>query len=73
MNFVIQGEYIELMKLLKAAGLTASGGEGGNVIAEGLVAVDGGIETRKRKKIRPGQSVEFGGEVIHVTGESDGD
>ena len=67
MELTIQGEYIELCKLLKVAGLVMSGGEGKNVVAEGLVTVDGQVEFRKRCKIRPGQVVEFGGESIHVT------
>ena len=67
MELTIQGEYIELCKLLKVAGLVMSGGEGKNVVAEGLVTVDGQVELRKRCKIRPGQIVEFEGESIHVT------
>ena len=66
MNFAIRGDYIELCKLLKAASLVMSGGEGKLVVAEGLVSVDGRIETRKRAKIRPGQRVEFDGEVVEV-------
>jgi ribosome-associated protein len=53
-DLTIQGEYIELCKLLKVAGLVMSGGEGKIVVTEGLVTVDGEIETAKRKKIRPG-------------------
>ena len=67
MNFEIRGDYIELCKLLKAANLVMSGGEGKHVVSEGLVKVDGLVETRKGKKIRPGQVVEFGDEVLHVT------
>ncbi len=67
MDLSIQGEYIELCKLLKVAGLVMSGGEGKNVVAEGLVTVDGQVEMRKRCKIRPGQVVVFEGESIHVT------
>ena len=67
MNFAIRDEYIELCKLLKAANLVQSGGEGKIVIADGLVTVDGQVETRKRCKIRPGRVVEYGSEVIHVT------
>lgn len=66
MNFPIQNEYIELCKLLKAVNLVMSGGEGKEVVAEGLVTVDGQIETRKRCKIRPGQTVEFQGNIIEV-------
>ena len=67
MNFPLSGEYIELCKLLKAANLVMSGGEGKEVVAEGLVKVDGQIETRKRCKIRAGQQVEFSGTCIQVS------
>ena len=66
MNFDIRDEHIELCKLLKAAGLVMSGGEGKSVVADGLVTVDGEVETRKRKKIRPGQIVGYRGKVIQV-------
>ena len=66
MEFPIHGEYIELCKLLKAANLVMSGGEGKEVVARGLVTVDGRPEMRKRRKIIPGQVVEFEGHVIAV-------
>lgn len=52
-------DYIELHSLLKATGLCESGGIAKLLIAEGLVHVDGNVETRKRCKIRPGQVVAF--------------
>lgn len=70
MEFPISGEYIELCKLLKAANLVMSGGEGKEVVAQGLVAVDGQIEARKRCKIRPGQVVEFADNAIEVLAKS---
>jgi ribosome-associated protein len=66
MEFQISGEYIELCKLLKAANLVMSGGEGKEVVAQGMVTVDGELETRKRCKIRAGQTVEFAGKTIAV-------
>lgn len=66
MEFPITGEYIELCKLLKAANVVMSGGEGKEVVAQELVSVDGQLETRKRCKIRAGQTVEFAGETIDV-------
>lgn len=59
-------EPIELYRLLKFEGLASSGGEAKNVIAEGLVSVNGDCETRKRKKILAGDIVEFAGEKIQV-------
>lgn len=70
MNFEIQTEYIELCKLLKAANVVMSGGEGKEVVALGLVSVDGQLETRKRCKIRPGQLVKFEHEQINVVAAS---
>lgn len=59
-------DYIELHNLLKITGLCNSGGQAKHLIAEGLVSVDGKVETRKRCKIRPAQCVEFNGESIKV-------
>lgn len=66
MEFPLRGEYIELCSLLKAVNLVMSGGEGKEVVAQGLVTVDGLLELRKRCKIRSGQRVEFQGNVIEV-------
>lgn len=70
MEFKLTGEYIELCSLLKAANLVMSGGEGKEVVAQGLVTVDGELELRKRCKIRPGQLVEFAGNTIAVVVDS---
>jgi ribosome-associated protein len=58
-EFHIQGEYIELIKLLKALNLVSSGGEAKLVVEDGLIQVNGEVEMRKRKKLRPGDQVEF--------------
>lgn len=65
-TFQLQGEFIELNKLLKLTGLCASGGEAKLRAAEGEVRVDGVVELRRRCKIRKGQRVEFAGQVIEV-------
>ncbi len=57
---------IELYKLLKFADLAQSGGEAKYVIAQGWVRVNGGIETRKRKKIVSGDQVECQGRVFRI-------
>jgi ribosome-associated protein len=62
----ISSEPVELYKLLKFESLVSSGGEAKHVIAEGLVLVNGQVETRKRKKIVSGDIVEFGKEKIHI-------
>jgi ribosome-associated protein len=63
-SFAVRGEYIQLDQLLKATGLTGSGGEAHAAVAAGDVKVDGHIESRKRAKLRPGQKVEFAGQTV---------
>ncbi len=65
-TFKIKGEYIELIKLLKATGLCDTGGMAKVVIEQGQVTVDGQVELRKRCKIKPGQVVALEGESITV-------
>lgn len=54
----IRAEPIELYKLLKLENLAGSGGEAKAMIADGQVRVNGGVETRKRKKIFAGDCIE---------------
>ncbi|MCI5137992.1 MAG: RNA-binding S4 domain-containing protein [Candidatus Electrothrix sp. AR1] len=62
----IRDEYIELYKLLKLANVSASGGEAKYMISEGMVQVNGEVDTRKRRKTRVGDTVEYDGERITV-------
>lgn len=55
----IKQEPIELYKILKLENLVQSGGEAKYVISEGLVRVNGEVETRKRRKIKAGDVVAF--------------
>jgi len=65
-EFELRDEYVELCNLLKLVGLADSGGRGKVIVAEGLVKVDGALETRKTAKIRAGQIVESGDTTIHI-------
>jgi len=62
----IEEEPIELYKILKFESMVQSGGEAKFVIAEGLVRVNGEVETRKSKKIIAGDIIEFGEEKIQI-------
>ena len=62
----ISREPVELYKILKFEGMVASGGEAKQVIAEGLVLVNGKVDTRKRKKIVSDDIIEFDGDVILI-------
>ena len=57
---------IELYIVLKIEKIVQSGGEAKYVIAEGLVSVNGKVETRKRKKIFDGDIISFAEEKIQV-------
>ncbi len=70
--FDLAGEYVELNQLLKLTGLCDSGGAGKNLVASGVVSVDGKKELRKTAKIRDGQVVGIGDVRISVRGVSDG-
>jgi ribosome-associated protein len=59
-------EFITLQSLLKAAGLSETGGNAKHAITSGEVRVDGEIELRRGKKIRAGQVVSFGGQDVTV-------
>jgi len=63
-DFLIRGEHIQLDQLRKATGLVSSGGAAHAAIEAGAVQVDGTVETRKRAKLRTGQRVEYGGQVV---------
>ena len=69
MEFKLHSEFIELDNLLKAAKLVSSGAEAKQRIQAGLVKVNGQVESRIRRKIRLGDSVEFGGNLIKIMGE----
>lgn len=59
-------EYIELDKLLKILRLVESGGQSHEFISRGLVRREGAAETRKRAKLRAGDTVVFLGHRITV-------
>ena len=59
-------EFIELDNMLKALRLVVSGAEARQQIQEGSVKVNGLVESRIRRKLRSGDSVEFGGQKIDI-------
>lgn len=65
-EFTLNGNYIALCNLLKLEGIASSGGQGKLMVADGIVKVDGKVETRKTAKIVAGQLVECLGQKIKV-------
>jgi len=57
---------IELCQFLKFGGLTDSGGQAKQAISDGLVLLNGAVETRKGKKLTAGDRVTFAGQTIVV-------
>jgi len=64
--FDLTSEFVEVNQLLKLVGLVDSGGAGKNMVASGVVSVDGKQELRKTAKIRTGQTVSVGDIRISV-------
>lgn len=56
-EFNLEGEYIELLQLLKATGIAQTGGHAKMIVDDGGVVRGGEVETRKRAKIRKGDVV----------------
>jgi len=63
------GDFIELDKFLKLAALASTGGEAKQLIRSGTVSVNGQSETRRGRKLRAGDVVEYLGERYEI--ESD--
>ena len=62
----LREEYIKLGQTLKAAGLVESGVEAKDVIVDGLVEVNGEVDTRRGRKLYAGDVVTFDGEEIKI-------
>jgi ribosome-associated protein len=69
-DFELKGEFIPLDALLKTTGIASSGGEAKAMVAAGKVEVDGGLELRKRCKVRAGQVVSVADVRIRVVSEN---
>jgi ribosome-associated protein len=57
-EFQLDRPHIALCDLLKLTGIADSSGRGKAMVAEGLVKVDGTLESRKTAKILVGQRIE---------------
>ena len=66
LRFDLDRDFVELNQLLKLVGLCDSGGAGKQLVASGVVRVDGAVELRKTCKIHAGQVVELAGVRIEV-------
>ena len=62
----LRDEFIKLGQALKVANFVSSGAEAKDVIIDGLVKVNGNIETQRGKKLYAGDVVEFEGNKIEI-------
>lgn len=62
----LRDEYIKLGQALKAAGMVENGAESKVVIQDGLVMVNGSIETQRGKKLKDGDIVSFQGQEVKI-------
>ena len=63
----ITGEMIRLGQLLKLAGVVDDGSQARTLIEEGAVSVDGEVDRRRGRQVRPGSSVQLGETQMRVT------
>ncbi len=66
-EIIITTESIKLAAFLKFSGVVSTGGQAGPILDEGLVSVNGEVETRKGKQLRHGDQVRVDGQVFRIT------
>lgn len=62
----IRDEFIKLGQALKLAGLVESGVDAKFAIANGLVKVNGQVETQRGKKLHEGDTFTYGRQTITI-------
>ena len=65
----VRDEAIRLGQFLKLANLVESGGEAKPLVAEGGVTVNGEVETRRGRQLRPGDVVAVRGMSARVVAD----
>lgn len=64
----LRDDFIKLGQALKAAGLVDSGVEAKFIIQDGLVKVNGEVDTRRGRKLYGGDIVDYKGKQIKIEG-----
>ena len=65
----ISTEFIKMDSLLKYAGVCMTGGEAKTLIEEGCVLFNGDVCTMRGKKVRPGDEVSLGDDLLKIVAE----
>ena len=67
-TFALKGNnYIELKNVLKLLNYVNSGGEAKVIIQNGEISVNDEVETRRGRKLYPGDKVQVKGEIVEIT------
>ena len=59
-------EFIRLGQVLKASAIAESGADAKDMIQSGIVSVNGENETRRGRKLYPGDTVSVNGEELQI-------
>ena len=62
----IRDEFIKLGQALKLADLVSDGVEAKYVISDGLVKVNGEVDTRRGRKVYTGDTISYNGQDVKV-------
>lgn len=65
----IDTDYIELAQVMKLANWVGTGGEAKLAIQYGEVSVNGEVETRRGKKLYPGDVISYENESVTITAQ----
>ncbi|MBE8714867.1 RNA-binding S4 domain-containing protein [Sphingobacterium hungaricum] len=65
-TFTLEGEYIQLIQLMKVMNWVEHGGMAQRMVEEGLVRYNGEVDFRKRLKVRRGDVVDFEGNSVKI-------
>lgn len=65
-TFELKEDFIPLIQLLKYTGVAESGADASDMVVSGMVLSNGKPETRKRYKVRKGDVISVGGQVIQI-------
>lgn len=63
-DFKLEGEYIELLQLLKAVDIAQTGGHAKMIVDDEQVLRNGILELRRRAKIKRGEKVKIGEDIV---------
>ncbi|MDD4503523.1 MAG: RNA-binding S4 domain-containing protein [Clostridiaceae bacterium] len=62
----INTEFIKLDQFLKFESIVGTGGEAKNIIKDGMVKVNGNVETARGRKLYKGDTIEAFGEEVKI-------